>query len=127
MVVNDLDIHGPNVCPDKAQSPLHVDADAVLALPILLQRFKMVAGWRTKEIERLSRVELSQFSLCNRCERLESPWVLAFEESLGFLTLERLGECITRRVRALGRHAGTAEEIPATTNERLELRAGADS
>jgi hypothetical protein len=31
--------------PDKTDPPLHVDADAVLAFSVVLQGFKLVAGW----------------------------------------------------------------------------------
>ena len=42
MVVDDLDIVGPVVAPDEADAPPVVDADAVLALAVVLERFQPV-------------------------------------------------------------------------------------
>jgi hypothetical protein len=45
MVVGDLDAVRGTITPDKAQPPLVIDADAVLALPVALQSLKAVP-WR---------------------------------------------------------------------------------
>ena len=58
MVVNDLSVGGATFCPDEAQSPLIVDADAVLTLPVLLQRFEAVTRRRAQEVQGLSSVKL---------------------------------------------------------------------
>jgi hypothetical protein len=43
-VVDDLDLVGVTVVPAEADAPLVVDADAVLAVAITLERFEPVAG-----------------------------------------------------------------------------------
>jgi hypothetical protein len=45
MIVHNLHIVGIAIMPSKADSPLLVDADAVLPLAISLQCFQMVTGW----------------------------------------------------------------------------------
>jgi len=57
MVINDLDIPGVLVAPDKADAPLVVDADAVLPFPVAFQRFKAVAGRGTKIVENCRRID----------------------------------------------------------------------
>src|SRR5579863_4938620 len=44
VMVNDLDVLGSRRCPAKADAPLIVDANAVLALPVAFQCFKPIAG-----------------------------------------------------------------------------------
>ena len=41
----DLDIFRPRRRPTKADAPLIEDPDTVLALPVALERFQMIAGW----------------------------------------------------------------------------------
>ena len=49
MVVNNLDVRSAILSPNKADSPLPVDADAVLPLSIILQRFEPVS-WRDLQV-----------------------------------------------------------------------------
>ena len=51
MVVDKLHLVGIAVSPDKAQSPLVVDADAVLALPVAYQRLQSIAGRYPKIVQ----------------------------------------------------------------------------
>ena len=44
VVVDDLDVEGIGGAPDEADAPLIVDADAVLACAIALERLKPIAG-----------------------------------------------------------------------------------
>jgi hypothetical protein len=43
VIVRDLDILRPGGRPTKTNTPLVVDPDTVLALPIALERFQMIA------------------------------------------------------------------------------------
>ena len=62
MVVNDLDRIGAILCPNKTDSPLIVDADAVLPFTIVLQCFEPV-GWRYLQIsQRLRLVQHEEFA-----------------------------------------------------------------
>jgi hypothetical protein len=49
MVVNDLDLFGTALRPDKAYPPLLVDPNAVLARPVAPQGFQVV-GWRQAQV-----------------------------------------------------------------------------
>jgi hypothetical protein len=51
VIVHDLDVGGSLSCPDKAQSPLIIDAYAVLALPVVFERFEPVPGWYLQVFE----------------------------------------------------------------------------
>ena len=44
VIINDLDIVSIVLAPYKTDSPLIIDADAVLALAVAAQFFQMVAG-----------------------------------------------------------------------------------
>ncbi len=44
VVVHDFDLVGTIVVPHKADTPLVIDADAVLSFAVPLERFQMVAG-----------------------------------------------------------------------------------
>ena len=57
MVVNDLDVEGIALLPAKANAPLIVDADRVLALAVALQRLEPVAGQAGKVFKRGGSVE----------------------------------------------------------------------
>lgn len=44
MIIHNFNTAGMAVCPDKANPPLIIDADAVLTLPVVFQRFQTIAG-----------------------------------------------------------------------------------
>ena len=74
MVVNDLDSIGAGCRPYKTDSPLVIDANAVLPNTIMPQRLKPI-GWRNpKIIQRLRLIQHEQFSQCNL---LNISWQLA--------------------------------------------------
>lgn len=89
MVVNNFDLHGAPVSPDKAHAPLVIDAGAVLALPVSPQRFEPVGGRYSKVGERGS----CQYSLQSRSRPSldvgrQSPNGLSSEEALSVITFE---------------------------------------
>jgi hypothetical protein len=45
VIVNNLHVSGFVFNPNKANSPLFIDADAILPCPIALEFFEPVAGW----------------------------------------------------------------------------------
>jgi hypothetical protein len=45
VVVNDLDLLWPCICPDKAEPELVVDADALLAMAVPPERLQAIAWW----------------------------------------------------------------------------------
>ncbi len=62
MIIYDFNIFRAIIRPDKTDSILIVDADAVLTAPAAFQRLKPVSGRRTEEIQRLRRIQLGQFT-----------------------------------------------------------------
>jgi len=73
VVVHDLDVVGASGAPSKAEAPLLVDADAVLAGTVAGQFLEAVAGWDSEVTEDLGGVEDQQ--LAQRCALRE--WVEA--------------------------------------------------
>jgi len=58
MIIRNLYSARTAVAPDKANSILVVDPDAVLSGSISAQGFQPVAGWDLEIVERLRRIEL---------------------------------------------------------------------
>ena len=61
MVVDDLDVEGIGGAPDETDAPLIVDADAVLARTIALERLEPIAGRDAKVSEGVGRIEDDEF------------------------------------------------------------------
>ena len=62
MIIDDFDVIRLAVAPDKTQPPLIVNADAVLAEPITLQRLQVIAGRYTQKIQGRGGMQLHQLS-----------------------------------------------------------------
>lgn len=62
MIVDDLDVLGAAILPDKAYPPLIVDADTVLALPAAPQRFEAIAGRHFEIVQFTGGIEIAQSS-----------------------------------------------------------------
>ena len=61
VVVDDLYVEGISGAPDEADAPLIVDADAVLASTIALERFEPIAGRNAQVGEGVGRIEDDEF------------------------------------------------------------------
>lgn len=71
MIIYDFDFFRPAIRPVKANTPLIVNANAVLTGAISLERFETVAGRRPQIIQPISDFKLSEFAprdLGNACE-----------------------------------------------------------
>jgi hypothetical protein len=90
VVVHYLDIGRPNISPYKAKTPLIIDADAVLTLPVVLKRLQMVSGWRFHERKCLRGIKLGQLTLSNLDQSLEPARAPSFVQSLSVFALEGL-------------------------------------
>ena len=88
MIVDDLDSFRRAFSPDKAQSPLVVDPDAVLTLPVAVQCIEAVSWDRRQVLQPLSVIQHSQLSPRDRFNVSELAAVLALEELLGLLAPE---------------------------------------
>ena len=65
MIVDDFNSGGIAFSPDKAQPPLVVDPDAVLACAVAPQCFKLVARGNTQEVQHGCSVQLLQLAQRN--------------------------------------------------------------
>jgi len=88
MVIDNLDIGGVAVCPDKAHTPLIIDANAVLSGAIPFQGFQPIAWRGTQKLQRLRSSQLRQLALGHALDRPEAARLPTLEELLCFLTLE---------------------------------------
>jgi hypothetical protein len=55
VIVNDLDVVGISVPPTKADAPLIVDANAMLAVSVAVSPLQPVAGRHTEVVESIAR------------------------------------------------------------------------
>ena len=62
LTADDLDVEGIGGAPDEADAPLIVDADAVLASTIALERLEPIAGRNAEVGEGVGRIEDDEFS-----------------------------------------------------------------
>lgn len=62
MVINDFDIQRITVLPTEANAELVVDADAVLACTVALERFQSVAGRHAQKVECGGGVQLCELA-----------------------------------------------------------------
>lgn len=61
VIVDDLDVEGIGGAPDEADAPRIVDADAVLACTVALERLEPIAGRDAKVGEGVGRIEDDEF------------------------------------------------------------------
>jgi hypothetical protein len=73
MVVNNPNIFGAVLAPAKTNSPLVVDANAVLSLPIAFQRFKPIRRWCQQVPQFRCIVQHLQFAYCDDIDIGKSP------------------------------------------------------
>ena len=65
MVIDDLNLVGIPITPDETNSPLVIDADAVLPSPVAVQGFQPVSRWHAQVLQRPSTVQV--FELAPGC------------------------------------------------------------
>src|SRR5260370_33718444 len=83
VVIDDLDLVSVPIAPGKANAPLVVDADAVLALAVALQALQSVSGQRRKRSQVRRRVEHIQLSKRLTCHGPEPPPGLPAAKAVG--------------------------------------------
>ena len=89
VVIHNFHIACIAVIPDKTQTKLVIDANAVLSRAVAIQGFQSVSWWRPQEFQRGSAVELLQFSLGGGFEVYEALDAFALEQCLRILASER--------------------------------------
>ena len=90
VIVDDLYVCGPFSCPDEADAPLLIDADTVLSLPIIFQRFKSIAGRYLQIVKNCRPVQLGKLAESRSFDVHPALDALALEEGSGVLALEAL-------------------------------------
>ncbi len=89
MVIHNLDFIGVAIPPRKANTPLVIDAHAVLALAITFQALQSVSRQRRERSEIGRRVEHVQFSKSLALNGLEAAYGFPVEEALGLGAAKR--------------------------------------
>lgn len=90
VVVHDFDLIGAIGVPDKADTPLVIDADAVLSFAVPLERFQMVAGGNPQACQFRGRLQLQKLAPRHAFDVLESGNRLAMKQRLGLNADERV-------------------------------------
>jgi hypothetical protein len=89
MVINDLNVVRITVFPDKADAPLLVDPDAVLAFSVMMQSFQMIGWWNPQGLKNARCVDYLKFDHCRTLYILRQfcgeP---SIKELFGFLTFK---------------------------------------
>src|SRR5437879_355806 len=83
MIVNDFDVPRTVISPAKANSPLVVDSDTVLAAAIAAKFLQSVTRRHPQIVQILRAVEHLQLSFCLCLERAKLPRRPASEQLLG--------------------------------------------
>jgi hypothetical protein len=88
VVVDDLDIVGIASLPSEADAPLVVDANAVLAPAVALERLPLIAGRGRQVLENSSAVQIEQLPASRPLDGPEPPNRPVVEQFLHALVLE---------------------------------------
>jgi hypothetical protein len=87
-MVDDLYVSGPLWGPDEADAPLLIDADAVLSLPIIFQRFKSIAGRYLQIIKNCRPIQLHELAKVRSFDVHPAFHALTLEQGLCVFALE---------------------------------------
>jgi hypothetical protein len=88
MIIDDLDAFRRAFAPDEAESPLIVDPDAMLTLPVATQSLKPVS-WNCRQVlQPIGVVQHPKLPPCHGSQVAESAVLLAVKELLGLLAAE---------------------------------------
>jgi hypothetical protein len=90
VVVHDFDLVSAVVVPNKTDSPLIVDANAVLSFSIALQGFQVIARWHSQTDQFRYGVQLQQLAPSHALDMVEPGHHLASKQSLSVGTNERM-------------------------------------
>jgi len=85
MIVDNFDVMAVAIAPNEADSPLLIDPDGMLSLPVTTQRLQLVSRWRRQYAQFRRGVQLQQFAQRHALEGTEAPGMLVLKQFLGFL------------------------------------------
>ena len=109
MVVDDFDMFGTSVFPIETDTPLVIDADAVLTGAISLEQFEMIAGRHTKIFDATALVDHTKFY------RRGLITGLSIDEAARVITDSKVDDEIAEEIRAAGTKLEVAS-MPSDTN-----------
>ena len=89
MVIHNLDVFRTSRRPTKTQTPLFVDADAVLASAIAFQRLQAIAWWNPQIIQSCRDFELPELATSDDSNAGKATDAIAICKGFGVRTLER--------------------------------------
>jgi hypothetical protein len=95
VIIANVHFPGVPVAPDKTNTPLVIDTNAVLALAIATQRLQTIAGWRGQVAQSTGRIQLAEFPQRNSLD--------AFETLNRLPVIELLPSPVTEGIESLGR------------------------
>ena len=90
VVIDNLDVFGSGGGPAEADSPLIIDADAVLPLSVSCERFKVIARRRLQELDSCGCRELRKLAGGNLHEGSEALRLAGLEELASMWASEAL-------------------------------------
>jgi hypothetical protein len=94
VVVRDLHVVGPVLPPNKTNTVLIVDSDAVLTFPVTLKRFQPVSGRDSKVIQINRRFNLVKLAQSHNLDRNPTPIRAGFKELLRIVIFEALNHVL---------------------------------
>lgn len=89
VVVDDFDVIGSILSPAETDAPLHVDTDALGALPVAFEGLQVIARGHAEILQEPSSMEVEQLPPGRPFDRSKASDVLIVEERLGILAPER--------------------------------------
>jgi hypothetical protein len=98
MIINNFHVVGVAICPAKADAPLAVDSNAVLAFAAAFERFEPVARSNPQVLEPDCRVEDAQF---RQSRFLNSAWELAGKLAIPNLFFFAVAKASRSRLRSI--------------------------
>jgi hypothetical protein len=79
-----------SITPEETDSPLIVDANGMLSLPVPAQCLQLVPGRRGQNVQLGRGMQLQQFAQRHPLESPEAPGMLIVKQLLGFFGREAL-------------------------------------
>ena len=95
MVINDFDLLWPGFHPDKAEPELVIDADAVLAMAVPLERLQAIAWWNLQIVEASRGIEDGELAEGRASEASKPPHRPPLKEGLGVAATKRPDHTVT--------------------------------
>jgi hypothetical protein len=89
VIVHNLDIVSIAIAPDKTDSPMVIDADAMLALAMTRELFKAIAGRNAQILQRLRVVQHRELASGDSFDALETRKPQAVEKRFRVPASER--------------------------------------